>query len=70
MPRGNSAVYAATALFFVGLALAIAGLLSLSDRRFMGIALLAGGFAVVVTASLLSRRGQPSGGGDHPPRGA
>ena len=70
MPRVHSSVHAATALFFVGLALAVAGLVTLSDRRPLGFALIAGGFAVVVTGSLIARRGQSSGGGDHPSRGA
>ena len=69
MPRGTSSVYTATALFFVGLALAAAGLLMLTDHnRAPGFGLIAAGFAVVVGASVLSRRG-PSAGGDHPSRG-
>ena len=70
MPRVHSSVYTATALFFVGLALAVIGLVTLADRRLLGVALVAGGFAVVVTGSLLARRGQSSGGGDHPSGGA
>jgi hypothetical protein len=57
-------------MFFVGLALAVAGLVMLADRRLLGLALIVGGFAVVITGSLISRRGQSSGGGDDPSRGA
>ena len=48
MPSQNSAVVRATIVFFVGFARAIAGIFVLSSQKGFGLALMGGGFVVVV----------------------
>ena len=60
MPRGSSAVFVATVTFFVGFAIAASGVLVLMSHKGLGLALMGGGFAVVLLGtwvSTLKRRG-------------
>ncbi len=56
MPRGSSALVTATVVFFLGLALAITGVVLLRSDRGLGVACLAGGFVVVVAGGWVSAR--------------
>ncbi len=70
MPRGLSVVVAATALSFVGLALAITGALLLPSHKGLGLALLGGGLVVVIVGTLVAAPRLPPGGNDRPPPSA
>ncbi len=68
MPR-PSAVRAATVVFFVGLGVAIAGVVLIQSRKALGFALGGTGFLIVVASMWISTLGRADRDGDPRSRG-